>query len=370
MRLASVKQFDWITLAVVGLLLGFGLIMVYSTTYGGGVLAPSDFLRQLLYVGVGVGFAIGLSFVDYRLYRNYTAILYFVLIALLVGVLIFGIRVRGAQSWFDFGFYRFQPAELAKLLLVLVLAKYFADHRHDRHRWRYVIVSGVYTFIPAVLIAAQPDMGSAIILIGTWVGMLLVSGLPWQKIAMSAAIGVVAASIVWTFLLEPYQKDRILVLFNPNTQDTLKQGYNVAQAVIAIGSGGVVGKGLGQGSQSTLRFLPEQHTDFIYAVTAEELGLWGSIFLLGLFGLFLMRTVRIAKTARDDYGMFLALGIGFVFIVQIVINVGMNLDIMPVTGIPLPFISFGGNAMLVFLSMVGILQSVHLHQKTIDFKKR
>jgi len=307
--------------------------------------------------------------VDYRWLKNLSLVIYIVMILLLVAILVFGTEVRGAQSWFDLGFYRFQPAELAKLMLVIVLAKYYADHRHDRNRLRYIMISGLYTLLPTALIAMQPDMGSALVLVGAWLGMILVSGLPLKYLALTAATGVLVAVLLWSFALAEYQKDRIMVFLNPQA-DQLDQGYNVTQSIIAIGSGGVLGKGLGQGSQSSLHFLPEQHTDFIYAVTAEELGLWGSLFLLALLALFLTRTVKISRLARDDFGFFLALGIGFMLIVQIIVNIGMNLGILPVAGIPLPFISYGGNAMIVLLIMIGILQSIYTNHRTIDFEGR
>ena len=307
-----------------------------------------------------------LFFFDYRLFRNYALALYVLMVVALVAVLFFGVEIRGARSWFDLGFYRMQPSEFGKFVMVVVLAKFFSTHAKDKRRIKTVILSGLYVMLPVVLILLEPDLGTALVYVGLWLGMLLVTGTRARYFAMLLITGIIVSVFAWSFVLADYQKDRLLVFVNPEV-DPLDQGYNVKQSQIAIGSGGLFGKGLGQGTQSQLNFLPEQQTDFIFAATAEELGFVGSSFLLLLFAVLIARLIWIAKKSRDDFGMFIAIGVASIFLVQIIVNVGMNLGIMPVTGIPLPLVSYGGSSILVTLALLGLVESVYIRHRTIDF---
>jgi rod shape determining protein RodA len=220
-----------------------------------------------------------------------------------------------------------------------------------------LIASLVLSGIMILLVLKQPDFGSAMVLAGIWGGMTLVAGISWQKIAIIGAAVVLIGSLSW-FHLQPYQKDRILSLVKPGQVDVRGAGYNVNQAMIAVGSGGLSGKGIGHGSQSQLNFLPEKHTDFIFASIAEELGLLGSLFVIGLYGAMFYRMGQIAKSAPDNFGFLLTVGVMLMFFVQVWENIGMNIGLMPVTGIPLPLLSYGGSSLIVILASVGILSNI------------
>ncbi len=355
------------------LLSALGLVVIYSTTLsevGGFTRAQKQ----------GISFAIGLvvfiimCLIDYRAWRSYASALYVGLLLVLIAVLFLGTNVRGTHSWFDFGFYRFQPSEVGKFVLVVVLAHFFSKHIKDRRRFVSVVTSLVYVLVPFGLILLEPDLGTGLVYIGLWLGMLLASGIRLRHFMILAVVGIFLATLGWT-QLKPYQKDRILVFMNRSKATTeeakkeqLAAKYNVRQSEIAIGSGGLMGKGLGQGTQSQLKFLPEQQTDFIFAATAEELGFFGASFLLLLFAVLIIRMIWIAKVARDDFGMFIAIGVASIFLVHIIVNVGMNLGVMPVTGIPLPLVSYGGSSVLSTLALLGLVESVYIHRKGIEFK--
>lgn len=368
-----IRKLDWITIATVALLSALGLVVIYSTTLnevGGFTRAEKQGISFLL----GFILFIVMCLIDYRAWRSYATVLYVGLLLVLVAVLFLGTNVRGTHSWFDFGFYRFQPSEIGKFVMVVVLAHFFAKHIKDRRRLVSVITSLVYVLVPFGLILLEPDLGTALVYIGLWLGMLLASGIRLRHFLILIAVGVLLASLGWT-QLKPYQQARIRVFLNQNNPTSeeakkaeLTDDYNVHQSKIAIGSGGLMGKGLGQGTQSQLKFLPEQQTDFIFAATAEELGFAGSSFLLLLFAVLIVRIIWIAHLARDDLGMFIAIGVASIFLVQIIVNVGMNLGLMPVTGIPLPLVSYGGSSLLGTLALLGLVESVYIHRKGIEFK--
>ncbi|MFC1640526.1 rod shape-determining protein RodA [Patescibacteria group bacterium] len=366
MFLAKVKKVDWFILAAVILLGALGMVIIYSTTLDSGETF-TRFHKQALSFVIGMSAFVVLAIIDYRTFRSMAAPLFVVLALLLIAVLIFGIEVRGAKSWFDLGFYRLQPSEIGKFIMVVALAKYFSDHMKDRRRLKMVAVSAVYTLLPAALILVEPDLGTAMVYGGLWLSMLFATGTRARNYALIAVVAIVAAVFAWSFLLADYQKDRLISFVDP-TYDPLDQGYNITQSQIAIGSGGLLGKGLGHGSQSQLKFLPEQQTDFIFAATAEELGLAGSAFLILLFGFLIVRTIWVAKISRDDFGMFIAIGVAAILLIQTLVNIGMNLGLMPVTGIPLPLVSYGGSSVLVTLALLGLVESVYIRHRMIDFR--
>ena len=231
---------------------------------------------------------------------------------------------------------------------------------------RYVLLSAVYVSIPALLILIEPDLGSALVIFFTWLGMLLCSKMNKKHLAVLLLVGVLASSFGWFFVLHEYQKNRIYTFLDPS-QDPQGRGYNVLQSIIAVGSGGIFGRGVGRGLQSQLKFLPERQTDFIFASTAEELGLLGGIFILTMFGVIFSRLLAAARRARDNFGMYLTLGIFFMFLVQVVVNIGMNVGLVPVTGIPLPLLSYGGSSLLTTMFALGLAQSVVARQKAVKF---
>jgi rod shape determining protein RodA len=250
--------------------------------------------------------------------------------------------------------------------MVIIMAKFLDQSGEKLKDWRYVLLSAIYVGVPATLILIEPDLGSALVIFFTWLAMLLFSKMSKKQLGALAMVLVLLASFAWMFVLADYQKNRVYTFLDPN-QDPQGTGYNVLQSIIAVGSGSVTGRGLGRGLQSQLKFLPERQTDFIFASTAEELGLLGSGLIVSLFGVIFIRLIKAARHARDNFGMYLTLGIFFMLLIQVVINIGMNIGLMPVTGIPLPLVSYGGSSLVTTLLALGLVQSVVARQKAVRF---
>jgi rod shape determining protein RodA len=257
----------------------------------------------------------------------------------------------------------FQPVELAKICLVLFLAAYLVRYVHQSIPWHALMGSFLATAGYVTIIMLQPDFGSAVVMFAIWGMMVLFVGLSFRSFSILALLLIFAGVLMWTFLLQPYQQERFIAFINP-ALDERGAGYNVTQARIAIGSGGLFGKGIGEGSQSRLRFLPEAATDFTFAVIGEELGFMGIMFILGLFGLLFQRLFSIAKNAEDDFATLALFGIGAVFLTHITINAGMNLGLMPVTGIPLPFLSAASSFLITIFVAIGVAQSISVHRRS------
>lgn len=355
------SQFDWLLFASLILLTTIGIMVIYSTELGSeagfGIVK-----RQLLFFGTGLIFMFVLSFLNYDVIKNYVIPLYIIAILTLIFVLLFGDSVRGSKSWFDIGSFRVQPSEFVKVITIIVLGQYFAKFGREMYQFRHVVISGIIVFIPVLLILIQPDLGSAMILFFIWLGMILVSGINKFHIFLLLTVVFISSVFGWFVFLEDYQKDRFLTFINPQI-DPLGEGYNVIQSVIAVGSGGFIGKGLGHGSQSQLNFLPEQHTDFVFAVLAEELGFIGAFFLILLLFFFITRILRSITLSRNNFGFLIASGVTIMLIIQILINIGMNLGLLPVAGIPLPFLSYGGSSMWASFMAIGIVQSILVWRK-------
>lgn len=343
--------------------MAMGLATLYSATteYTLGSFA----IKQSINAAIGLVGLLVISKMDYRVLKSYTGILYIAIIVMLTAVRIFGFTVNAAQSWIDLGFFQLQPATLSQLLMVIILAKYFSENYEEMHHPRAIIKSAVYTAIPTALIALQPDFGSALVVMFIWGAMLLASNANRIYIWVLSTLGVLSLPVLWYFLVD-YQKDRVFTFLNP-AADPMGAGWNVSQSMIAVGSGQFWGRGLGHGTQSQLNFIPEKETDFIFAMIAEEMGFFGVMVLLSLFLLLFYRGFKIAVLARDFFGTYLAIGVLSMYFIHILINVGMNIGIMPVTGIPLPFISYGGTAIIVNLAGVGLLLSIYRKYKKIDF---
>ncbi|MBX4187144.1 MAG: rod shape-determining protein RodA [Candidatus Doudnabacteria bacterium] len=345
------------------LLLVLGLLMIYSTT----LESPTNLLvRQLIFTVLGFAGMFALAFFDYRKLKGTTPYLYLLIVASLILVWFLGVNVRGSTRWIDLGIFRLQPAEFAKLAMVVIMAKFLDQSGEKLKDARYVVLCVLYIVIPAGLVLVEPDLGSALVIFFTWLAMLLFSRINKKHLAILFCLGLVVSSLGWFFVLKDYQKQRVYTFINP-ANDPQGAGYNVLQSIIAVGSGSITGRGVGRGLQSQLKFLPERQTDFIFASTAEELGLFGSVFILGLFGVILFRLVKATKHARDNFGMYLSLGIFFMLLIQIVINVGMNVGILPVTGIPLPLLSYGGSSLMTTLLALGLVQSIVARQKALRF---
>ncbi len=361
-RLPTVwRLIDWWLYLIPTLLIGIGIAMITSLTYGGPRIDLA--INQAIYAGLGFVAMVFFTRFDYRNWRTLAFYAYATIMGLLIAVDLVGVTVFGAQRWLAVGNFQLQPSELAKLGMVIVLARFFAD-RDTLHGRDYFKLLGLVS-LPAILVLRQPDLGTTMILALTSFGLCLAGGVPRRVLAGVLGIGAVTLPIVWQFLAD-YQRSRILTFLHP-AADPYGAGYNVLQALIAVGSGGLFGQGLGQGSQSQLQFLPVAHTDFIFAVVAEATGMIGSSILIGLLVLLCFRIVRVARQAKDQFGFLLGVGIALLILSQMAINIGMNIGLAPVTGIPLPFVSHGGTALITNFIAIGILQSIMLRHKKITF---
>ena len=321
-------------------------------------LAP----RQLIWVGGAALVFIICSALDMRFIRRTPVLItgYVVVIGLLALLLVATHAVQGAKSWFDLGAFSFQPADPAKIIFVALLAKYFSRRHMEIGDFRHVFVSGLYAGIPILLVLVQPDLGTAVILGLVWFGMILVSGISKKHLALILAVGVIAAGLLWTFALRDYQKARIVTFVNP-AADIRGSGYNAYQAMVAVGSGEVMGKGIGYGTQSKLRFLPEYETDFIFASFAEEWGFIGITLVLILYSFLLLRLISIAQRAATNFDAFFTIGITLILFAHIFIHAGINLGVLPVTGTTIPFMSYGGSHLLMEFAGLGIVASLARH---------
>ncbi len=352
----SWRQFDFITTAAVLILTFIGLATIYSVDLSrGGEL--SLFKTQAIALSIGVIIFFIASFLHISFYERAAKFIYLLSVVLLVAVLFFGVTVRGTTGWFHLGGFSFQPAEFAKIAIIIFLA--WRMERQMRHfrSWQYVLISGIIAGLLAGLILMQPDLGSASIIMGIWFGLLVVAGTKKRYIFGLLSLGVFLLVISWFFLFQEYQKQRLITFLDP-ARDPLGAGYNVTQSIIAIGSGQITGRGLGFGSQSQLHFLPEAQTDFIFSVIGEELGFIGTLAVLALYFIILLRFMNIAKNARSDFSSYTVLGIAILLFLQMGINVGATLGMLPITGVTLPFVSYGGSSLIINFILLGIVQSV------------
>jgi rod shape determining protein RodA len=360
-RRSRLWRLDWILLLAVLALSALGTLLIWSAT------APSqtDLKKQLLNIAIGLVLMAGVSMLDYRQLRLYSPIVLVISCFGLVYVLVHGNVVNGARSWIDLpGGFQIEPSEYAKLSIILVGAMILSDIRpgERRPRLRQVLLTIGLSAIPLVLVIAEPDLGVTMLMLALLVGMIALSGVNvvWlASLALAAGCGLFA--VIKLHLLKAYQVSRVTSFLNPSA-DPRGTGYSAYQAKIAVGSGGMHGEGLFHGSLVAGNFVPEQWTDFIFTVSGEELGFVGSMVIIGLLALVLFRTLRIAAKADDQFGMLVAAGIAIWFAVQSFINIGMTIGIMPVTGLPLPFMSYGGSAMFADMIAIGALQAVYRHR--------
>lgn len=351
------SHFDWILLAVAVAIAATGLMTLLSTTRVGG--GGSLFLRQLIWLAAGFALFGGVISIDYRILIRYAPAIYAVAVSLLVLVLVAGRSVKGAQRWIGIGPLGVQPAEFFDLAFVLILAWYLADRR-DLGRWGTLLVPVALWAVPFLLIIKQPDLGTGLVLVPVLVAMLFQAGVRPRNLAALGAVGLLVAPAAW-FLLKDYQRARLLVYLDP-TRDPLGTAYNLIQSKIAIGAGQTWGQGLFGGTQSKLAFLPERNTDFIFSVFAEEWGFVGALFLLILYFVLAMRGYEIADRARDGLGCLLATGATASIVSQSLINIGMVTGILPVVGLPLPLMSYGGSSMLATMATLGLLENVTMRR--------
>lgn len=361
-------KLDWILILASFLLLTIGLVALYSISVSEETNGEiSIFSKQLIFAIIGIVMMFGLSFVDYRYFRSHSKIVYFFMVFLLVGVLLVGTITRGTVGWLTIGSFHIQPVELAKVLLILSLASFITKSTAVLSELARIVTSVVLASVAIFLTLQQPDFGSALVLVSILIAMILLSGIEWKYLVAIIFIGIIMMIGGW-FSLAGYQKDRLVNFINPGN-DPQGSGYNVIQSVIAVGSGGIMGKGLGQGSQSQLNFLPENHTDFIFAVIIEEFGVLGGGIVLFLFLVILYRLKKIAEIATNNFGYLIMIGSLAMFFVQITINIGMNMGIMPVTGIPLIFLSYGGSSLISAFIILGIANNIFIiGKKSVETK--
>ncbi len=352
----SWRNFDWGLTGAVFFLILIGLAAIYSVDLSRGQ-ELIYFRKQSIALLIGTTLMFLAASRQSGFFRSYAKWFFLICLILLLAVLFFGSTIRGTRGWFAVAGFSFQPVELAKWGLVLVLAHVVSRFGRHFERPLFFFGTGMITLAAIVLVMFQPDLGSAVILGLIWFGiMCLVGARRLYLIGLMVGVMVVAV-FSWFFLLQDYQKDRVLTFVNP-ASDPLGAGYNTNQAAIAIGSGKFFGRGLGFGSQSQLRFLPEAQTDFVFSVIGEELGFAGAAAVLGLFGFVFWRLIRIIRHSDNDFAAVIVSGVTLVFFSQLVINVGANLGLLPVTGVTLPFVSYGGSSLIVNLLMVGMVQSV------------
>jgi rod shape determining protein RodA len=352
------KRLDWFLNLGILALFGAGFLSLASAN-------RELFWLQLLWGAMGFSLIIFLANFDFRSFVNYRWFIfgiYGVSIFLLVLTYFLAPTIRGAKAWLPLGPFQFQTSEFAKLALILVYSYFFAKRHIGIAHFNKLFLSFLYFLIPAGLVILQPDMGSALILFGIWFGYLLVSGLPWKHIFLSGIVFITALVLMWFFVLKDYQKERIIGLFVPE-RDPLGINYSVIQSKIAIGSAGFLGKGFGQGTQVQLGFLPEAQTDFIFAAFIEEWGMLGGAIVLGLFTLILFRIMKIGLGADNNFGKLICLGSAILFLLHFLINVGSNLALIPVIGVPFPFLSYGGSNFLISSLLAGMIQSIRTHRR-------
>ncbi len=357
-----IKRIDWLLVIFIFPIVVSGLVTMknFTAQENSGVF----FNKQIIWIAISFAVFFICSFIDFRFLKRtdflvsaflFTCFILFMLFAL-------GYVSNGAKSWFNFVYFSFQPVDMMKLVLILILAKYFSRRHVEIGNIRHIFISGFYAFVPLVLVLLQPDFGSAMIIGLIWLGMVLVSGIRKMHLLLVFGSGVLVFLCLWLFVFAPYQKARIMNFINP-LADVHGTGYNALQSTIAVGSGQVLGKGVGFGTQSRLKFLPEPQSDFIFAAFAEEWGLVGALIILILYSLVIWRILTTAMLGASNFEILFGMGIAIFFMSQIFINIGMNIGIMPITGIPLPLMSYGGSHLLAEFTALGILMSMRRHSR-------
>lgn len=350
---------DWYIIGALIPILGVSLVTMNSFTG-----ESSLFMRELVWIAISFAALFVSSFIDFRFLRRTSVIvsLYSACIVALLILFTVGHVSKGAKSWINLGLFSIQPSDPTKLVLILLFSKYFSRRHIQIAQIRHIIVSGVYALIPFILVALHPDFGSAITIFAIWFGMVLVSGISKKHLLLVFTIGLVVFGGLWNYGFKQYQKDRIVNFIHP-LADIRGSGYNAYQAMITVGSGQLLGKGIGYGTQSRLKFLPEYETDFIFAAVAEEWGFVGVTIIILLFTLIITRILMWAAKGETNFETLYALGLTIFFMTHLIINIGMNIGIMPVTGIPVPFMSYGGSHLLTEFVGIGILMGMNRYSR-------
>lgn len=357
-----VSNFDWGLLILTFIISAIGVLIIYSSTYGR--VEPSlkgVHIKQIYWLLCGFLAMIFVILFDYQSIEKYVYLIYFVMILLLAYLLFFGKLVAGTQRWIFLGPLSFQPSELMKLVLIITLAKYFSDRKRTGPLGlRELVIPFMIVFIPFLLVAKQPDLGTAFMFFFVLFSLVFVIGIKLRSFLYLTVTGIFLLPTMW-FFLKDYQKKRLITLLDPYA-DPLGAGYHSLQSMIAVGSGGFWGKGLFAGTQSRLNFLPAKHTDFIFSVLSEELGFIGASLLIILYLIFLLKAVDISYRSRDNFGYFLAIGIAGMLSFYIIMNIGMTLGIIPIVGLPLPLMSYGGSSIVTTMLAIGLLLNIRMRR--------
>ena len=357
---------DWLLLGAILLLSGIGVVMIYSTTYittaAGGHAHPQVWTQSYA-LGLGLLALVICLAVDYRMLAEHSLFIYGGLLVLLIFVLVKGQTQMGGQRWIPVGRFHLQPSEFARIGVALLLAMYFAENRRGAKNTGDLLLGGIFTAIPLVLIARQPDLGTAVTLIPVFVGVAFLAGLRLRLLAVLVLAGLLAAPIIWKFALKDYQRSRVVMFMDPH-QDPKNLGYQTIQARVTVGSGGLLGKGFMKGTQGQLKYLPVAHNDFIFSVLAEEQGFIGVLTALGLYLFVILRSLEAARLAKDRLGAYLVGGIISGFTFQVIYNVTMSAGLAPVKGITLPLMSYGGSSLIASLAGFGLILNVRMRRFT------
>jgi len=363
MNRRNFKDFDMMLIGITLLLFTIGILAVYSATIAKGLNFSESFVfKQINSLVIGLIILFITISVSYQRFIDLSYFIYIVNVLLLVLVLVLGQARLGAQRWFSIGGFAFQPSEFIKLSLILVLSNYVGNRKNSSWGFGSLIIPCIVLAIPFILVLLQPDLGTALLLVPVFFSILIVGGANLKHLGLMAITGLAALPVFWQ-ILRDYQKQRLLVFINPNI-DPLGAGYTIIQSKIAIGSGGLFGKGWQAGTQNRLNFLPERHTDFIFSVIGEEWGFVGALATTFLYFLIVKRAFTIANLTSDLYGKAIANGIGVLLAFQVVINISMTIGLMPVVGIPLPLISYGGTSLIATLTAIGLLVNVEMRRST------
>jgi len=354
------KKLDWYLIFLSLSISSIGLLSIYSSS------PRTDFFnfeKQIVFLVIGFILMLAISFFDWRSLKNdpfLIIFLYLIFFIFLLGLFFFAPSIRGVKSWYKIGPFSFEPIVFMELIIVILLAKYFSLRHIELYRVKHIIISGIYVLIPSLLVFFQPDLGSAIIILGVWIFTLFISGIRLRHFLILTLIFVLIFSLGWMFFLKDYQKERITSFIRPHL-NVRTSGWSQNQSKIAIGSGGLFGKGIRKGTQTQYGFLPEPQTDFIFAAIAEETGFLGVFVLFILFILLFLHLFKIAFIRQSNFVRLFTLGFAFLIAIQAFINIGMNLGILPIIGIPLPFVSYGGSSLVTLFIGLGILQSIRTH---------
>ena len=357
------RNFDFLLFGSALFLSIFGVIMIRSAIAGNEILAISV-SRQAIFVTSGVALMIIVSIIDYHFWGSISRVMYIIAVVALAYILIVGTARFGSARWFDTGVILIQPSEIAKILMIIVLADYFARNKGDPNDLRWILRSLLLTLGVVIWILLQPNLSTSIVIFVIWISLVWICGLPVRYVVIFALIGILLFSVAFPFL-QPYQQARILNFLFPNPAARQGNDYNVQQALITIGTGGWFGEGYGHGTQVQLRFLKVRHTDFIFSAMAEEFGFVGTVVIIGLLLMVIIRSLKVAREAGDLFGSLIAYSYAVMILFQAAVNIGVNLNVMPVSGLPLPFLSYGGSSLLSSILGVGLVESVAMRKSII-----